>query len=301
MSTRLSAGRVLATYEFIKAHRHQYSVEAMCRVLEVAASGYYDWLKQPVSKRAQEDARLLRLIRASFVASHGIYGAPRVFLDLREAGETCSKHRVARLMRQAGLRALHGYRTRRWAVGKPSVLIPNVLQRQFTVTRRNKAWVTDITYIRTWQGWLYLAVVMDLFSRRIIGWAAGPTIHRELVLNAVLMAVRRRRPRGTIIHSDQGTQFGSDAWRRFCRANGLEPSMSRKGNCWDNAVAESFFSSLKKERIKKHIYKTRELAIADIADYIDTFYNQTRRHSYLGGVSPDQFEAAHKPKRRGVH
>ncbi len=301
MSTRLSAGRVRATYEFIEAHRHQFSVEAMCHLLEVAPSGYYDWLKQPISKRAQEDARLLRLIRASFVASHGIYGAPRVFLDLREAGETCSKHRVARLMRLNGLRALHGYRTRRWSVGKPSVLIPNVLQRQFTVTRRNKAWVTDITYIRTWQGWLYLAVVMDLFSRKVIGWAAGPTIHRELVLNAVLMAVRRRRPRGTIIHSDQGTQFGSDAWRRFCRTNRLEPSMSRKGNCWDNAVAESFFGSLKKERVKKHIYKTRELGLADVSDYIEGFYNPVRRHSHLGGMSPDQFEAAHKPRRRGVH
>lgn len=169
----------------IKANRDQYSVQTMCRVLEVAPSGYYDWLQQPMSNRAQEDARLLRLIRASFVASHGIYGAPRVFLDLREAGETCSKHRVARLMHQANLRALHGYRTRRWAVGKPSVLIPNLLQRQFTATRPNIAWVTDITYIRTWQGWLYLAVVMDLFSRMIVGWAAQPTIHRELVLNAV--------------------------------------------------------------------------------------------------------------------
>jgi putative transposase len=297
----MSSGRVRATYKFIKAHRDQFSVEAMCRVLEVAPSGYYDWLKQPVSKRAQEDARLLRLIRASFVASQGIYGAPRVFLDLREAGETCSKHRVERLMRLNGLRALHGYRTRRWSVGKPSVLIPNILQRQFTVTRRNKAWVTDITYIRTWQGWLYLAIVLDLFSRKVVGWAAGPTVQRELVLNAVLMAVRRRRPRGTIIHSDQGTQYGSDAWRRFCRANQLEPSMSRKGNCWDNAVAESFFSSLKKERIKKHIYKTRELAIADVSDYIDNFYNSTRRHSHLGGVSPEQFEADHKARRGGVH
>ena len=167
------------------------------------------------------------------------------------------------------------------------------------MTRPNTAWVTDITYIRTWQGWLYLAVVMDLFSRLIVGWAAGPTIHRELVLNAVLMAVRRRRPRGTMIHSDQGTQYGSDAWRRFCRSNHLEPSMSRKGNCWDNAVAESFFSSLKKERIKKQIYKNRELAIADVAHYIDTFYNSTRRHSHLGGVSPEQFEAAHKPRRKG--
>jgi putative transposase len=208
MSTRVRTGRVRSVYEFIKSHRGEYPVDVMCRILGVAPSGYYDWLGQPVSKRAQEDARLLRLIRASFVASQGIYGAPRVFLDLREAGETCSKHRVARLMRVNNLRALHGYRTRRWAVGKPSVLIPNILRRQFTMTRPNKAWVTDITYIRTWQGWLYLAVVMDLFSRKIVGWSAGPTIHRDIVLNAVMMAVRRRRPRGTVIHSDQGTQYG---------------------------------------------------------------------------------------------
>lgn len=161
--------------------------------------------------------------------------------------------------------------------------------------------MTDITYIRTWQGWLYLAVVMDLFSRKVVGWSARPSIDGGLVLDAVLMAVRRRRPRGTVIHSDQGTQYASDAWRRFCRSNHLEPSMSRKGNCWDNAVAESFFSSLKKERIKKHIYKNRELALADVAQYIDTFYNRTRRHSYLGGVSPEQFEAVQRPRRRSVH
>lgn len=177
------------------------------------------------------------------------------------------------------------------------MLIPNLLQRHFTVTRSNKAWVTDITYIRTWQGWLYLAVVMDLFSRMIVSWSAGPTIRRELVLDAVLMAVRRRRPRGAIIHSDQGTQYGSDSWRRFCRSNHLEPSMSRKGNCWDNAVAESFFSSLKKEKIKKQVYKNRELAIADVANYIDAFYNRTRRHSHLSGLSPERFEAAHKLRR----
>ena len=142
---------------------------------------------------------------------------------------------------------------------------------------------------------------MDLFSRKIVGWSAGPIIHRELVLDAVLMAVRRRRPRRTLMHSDRGTQYGSDAWRRFCRAHRLEPSMSRKGNCWDNAVAESFLSSLKKERIKKHIYKTRELAVNDVSDYIDAFYNRTRRHSHLGGVSHEQFEAAHKRRRKGVH
>ena len=297
MSTKPSAGRVRQIYKFIELHKNEYRVRTMCKVLDVAPSGYYKWLQRPLSDHALEDARLLRLIQKSFVASHGIYGAPRVFLDLREAGETCSKHRVARLMRENNLRALHGYRTRRLPAGRPSVPIPNLLLRQFTVTRPNKVWVTDITYVRTWQGWLYLAVVMDLFSRRIIGWAASATIHRELVLDALLKAVRQRKPHNTMIHSDQGTQYGSDAWKRFCRSNSLEPSMSRKGNCWDNAVAESFFSSLKKERIKKHIYKNRDLAAADIADYIESFYNSSRRHSHLGGVSPEEFEAMSKRRR----
>lgn len=292
MSHSFRQATVRQTYAFIKNHQRQFPVEVMCRVLEVAPSGYYAWLKKPVSDRGVEDARLLRLIRASYTASQGIYGAPRVFLDLREAGETCSKHRVERLMRQAGLKALHGYRTRRWTVGKPATLTPNHLKRQFSVSQPDRAWVTDITYIRTWQGWLYLAVVIDLFSRKVVGWAVAPTIGRDLVLDALLQAVRSRRPRQTLIHSDQGSQFGSDAWRRFCRANRLEPSMSRKGNCWDNAVVEAFFASLKKERIKKLIYRNRELATADISAYI-AFYNQTRRHSHLGGLSPDDYEAAH--------
>ena len=277
-------------YKFIKDHRHEYDVKTMCRALEVTRSGFYEWLHEPVSKRAQEDARLLKLIRASHQASHGIYGSPRVFLDLREAGETCSKHRVARLMRVNKIKALHGYGTRRYSAGKPAVIVPDLVKRNFDVIRPNKVWVTDITYIRTWQGWVYLAVVMDLFSRLIVGWAAGPSLRRELVLDAVMMAVRRRRPRGAVIHSDQGCQYGSDDWRRFCRTNRLEPSMSRRGNCWDNAVAESFFASLKKERIKKRIYKNRELAIADVSDYINSFYNRTRRHGHLGGVSPETFE-----------
>jgi putative transposase len=300
MSTLLPSVKVRRVYEFIKINRHEHSVQTMCRVLQVTRSGYYAWLRKPISSRAREDARLLRLIRASFVESHGIYGSPRVFLDLREAGETCSKHRVARLMRVNSIRAMRGYGTRRHSVTKPSVLIPNVLQRNFTVARPNAAWVTDITYIRTWQGWLYLAVVMDLFSRKIVGWSTRPTIARELVLDAVMMAVRRRRPKRAVIHSDQGSQFGSDDWRRFCRTNHLEPSMSRRGNCWDNAVAESFFSSLKKERIKKRIYKNREIATADVSDYIDTFYNPTRRHTHLGGVSPEHYEAAAR-RQRTVH
>lgn len=302
MSKRMSAGRLRRAYQFIEAHRREFPVQTMCRVLEVAPSGYYEWLLNPISNRAKEDARLLRLIRASFVASHGIYGAPRVFLDLREAGETCSKHRVERLMRENGLRALHGYRTRHMPVSKPAVLIPNLLKRQFTVTAPNRVWVTDITYIRTWQGWRYLAVVMVLYSRRIVGWATRATIHRELVLDAILMAVRRTRPRRTLIHSDQGTQYGSDARRRYCRSHHLEPSMSRRGNCWDNAVAESFFSSIKKERIKKHISSDRDTATKDIADYIESFYNPTRRHGHLGGVGPEEFETANRRGRRsGLH
>ena len=271
MAKRSKAWATRRIYEFIKAHRQEHDVQTMCRALGITRSGYYAWLRKPLSNRAQDDVRLLRLIRASFTASHGIYGAPRVFLDLREAGETCSKHRVARLMRVNKIRALHGYRTRHYSSGKPSVLIPDLVKRNFDVSHPNKIWVTDITYIRTWEGWLYLAIVMDLFSRKIVGWSTRPTIRRELVLDAVMMAVKRRRPRGTIVHSDQGCQYGSDDWRRFCRTNRLEPSMSRRGNCWDNAVAESFFGSLKKERIKKKIYKNRDLAAADISDYIASF------------------------------
>ena len=269
----------------------------MCRLLDVSPSGYYAWLQKPVSDRAREDARLLRLIRASFRASQGVYGGPRIFLDLREAGETCSKHRVARLMRENGVRAKGGYRTRRYvAGGKPAELIPNLVKRNFTVSQPNRVWVTDITYVRTWEGWLYLAVVLDLFSRKVIGWAIRHTIQRELVIDALLKAIRERGPTDTIVHSDQGSQYGSDDWLRFCRTNGLKPSMSRRGNCWDNAVAESFFSSLKKERIKKRIYNTRQQATDDIAEYVEGFYNRTRRHEHLAGISPEQFEAALMPQ-----
>jgi putative transposase len=280
---------------FINEHRDEFGIATMCRVLRASRSGFYQWLHQPLSDRAIEYQRLLGLIRASYVASSGVYGAPRVFLDLREIGETCGKHRVARIMRINKIRALRGYQAPRLVAGRPSMVAPNTLQRGFTVEQPDRAWVTDITYVRTWQGWLYLAVVMDLYARKIVGWSMKPTLAKELVLDAILMAVWRRRPKQTLIHSDQGSQYGSDEWLRFCREHHLEPSMSRRGNCWDNAVAESFFSSLKKERIKKRIYKTRDLAKADIFDYIEMFYNRTRRHSHLGGVSPEAFEAASKP------
>jgi putative transposase len=267
----------------------------MCRVLKTSRSGFYSWLHKPLSDRAVEDQQLLVLIRASYAASSGVYGAPRVFLDLREAGQTCGRHRVARIMRVNKIKALRGYKAPRVITGRPSIIAPNRLNREFTVDHPDRAWVTDITYIRTWQGWLYLAVVLDLYARKVVGWSMQPTLAKSLVLDALLMAVWRRRPQNKVmIHSDQGSQYSSDDWLRFCKANNLEPSMSRRGNCWDNAVAESFFSSLKKERIKKRIYKTRDLARSDVFDYIEMFYNRTRRHSHLGGVSPEAFERASK-------
>lgn len=214
-------------YEFIKANPKKYDARMMCRLLGVARSGYYAWLRKPNSDRELEDKRLIRLIRASFGASQGVYGATRVFLDLREAGETCSKHRVARLIRENNIRAQPGYRTRRYVAGKPVELIPDLVKRNFEVSKPNRVWVSDITYIRTWEGWLYLAIVMDLFSRKIVGWATRSTIHRDLVLDAVMVSVKERQPKETIIHSDQGSQYGSDDWRRFCLSNGLKPSMSR--------------------------------------------------------------------------
>lgn len=280
-------------YRFIADHSDRYPVRTMCQLLAASRSGYYEWLFRPHSDRALEDQRLLPLIRASYAASHGVYGYRRIYLDLREAGEPCGKHRVARIMESNEIKAVHGYKRPRIIYGRPAILTPNSLDRQFTVARPDAAWVTDITYIRTWQGWLYLAVVLDLYSRKVVGWSMKPTLAREIVLDALLMAVWRRKPsHEVLIHSDQGSQYGSDDWRKFCQQHHLTPSMSRRGNCWDNAVAESFFGSLKKERIRKRVYKTRELARADVFDYIEVFYNRQRRHEHLGGVSPAAFEAA---------
>ncbi|EEA8680644.1 IS3 family transposase [Salmonella enterica subsp. enterica] len=280
-------------YRFINEHRTVWGVMTMCRVLNVARAGFYAWLHNPVSARDKDNQRLLMLIRDSYSLSGGVYDYRRVHGDLNEIGETCGKNRVGRIMQLNRIKAVRGYKAPRRIAGRPSVVAPNRVQRQFTVVRANQVWVTDITYIRTWQGWLYLAVVIDLFARNVVGWSMKPTLSRELALDALMMAVWRRKPDGeVVVHSDQGSQYGSDDWQRFCRANNLAPNMSRRGNCRDNAVAESFFSSLKKERIRKRIYKTRDLARADIFDYIEVFYNRARRHSHLGGVSPEAFEQA---------
>jgi putative transposase len=280
-------------YAFMQQHQGQFSVSRMSEVLGLSRSGYYAWQKSPRAMRAIEDARLMEKIRAAYTASGGVYGSPRVWEDLRAEGERCGENRVARLMRVHRIRAIRGYRTPRYRTGKPANVAPNRLAQQFNVTHPDHAWVTDITYIRTNEGWLYLAVVLDLYSRAVIGWSMKPTLARELVLDALLMAVWRRRPKSPVmVHSDQGSQYGSDDWVQFCQAHTLLPSMSRRGNCFDNAVAEAFFSNLKKERVRRQVYGTRDDARADIFDYIEIFYNRTRRHGHIGMVSPYDYEVA---------
>ena len=278
-------------YAFIQAHRCEFKLTSMCRVLKVHRSGFYAWLHEPQSARAKANAALTVKIREFYDQSMGIYGSPRIFCDLREAGIACSENKVARLMRAAGIKSVRGYKRPRYKVGKPALVAPNQLQRQFQHNEPDQAWVTDITYIRTHEGWLYLAAVLDLHSRAVVGWSMGPRMQTGLVLDALTMAVWRRGPKeSVIIHSDQGSQFGSDEFNRWCKDNRLSPSMSRRGNCWDNAVAESFFSNLKSEKIKKRIYPTRAEAKSEIFDYIEGFYNRVRRHKHLDQLSPQEFE-----------
>lgn len=279
-------------YAFIDNHAAQHPVRRLCAVLAVHPSGYYAWKQQPESERAKLDQRHIRIIRQFWEDSGRVYGYRKIRNDLHDLGEPCGKHRVARLMRQAGLRSHTGYGRRPgMRGGKVSVVAPNHLQRQFEVGEPNKVWVTDITYIRTHEGWMYLAVVLDLFSRQVVGWSMSARMTKELAINALLMAVWRRKPQHEVlVHSDQGSQFSSHDWQDFLKAHRLAPSMSRRGNCHDNAVAESFFQLLKRERIKRKIYATRAEAQLDVFDYIEMFYNPKRRHGSNNQLSPVQFE-----------
>ncbi len=282
-------------YAFIKEHEPQYPVRRMCHVMAVHPSGYYAWRKEPVSAKQKDNQRLTGLIKQFWLESGGVYGYRKITDDLHDLGERCGKNRVYRLMCVEKLCSQTGYHRRPGKrYGKPSVIAENKLKQQFDVVEPNKVWVTDITYIRTHEGWLYLAVVLDLFSRQVIGWSMQQRIDRELALNALLMAVWRRQPKDeVIVHSDQGSQFSSYDWRDFLKAHNLVGSMSRRGNCYDNAVAESFFQLLKRERIKRKIYADREEARTDVFDYIEMFYNPKRRHGYNGRLSPVEFERRH--------
>ncbi len=275
----------------MRTHISEFRLGTMCRVLGLHRSGYYAWLRSGASVRAREDQRLLGLIKHHWLASGAVYGYRKITLDLREAGEHCSRHRALRLMKNEGLRAQVGYGSKPRHRGGPVGTVKNVLDRDFAPDAPNQTWVTDITYIRTYEGWLFLAAVMDLYSRQIVGWATQPTMTSDLVLQALLAAVWKRKPGpGVMVHSDQGSQFTSSDWQSFLKAHHMVPSMSRRGNCHDNAVAESFFSVLKKERIKRRIYPNRASAASDVFDYIEMFYNPIRRHGSAGNLSPVEFE-----------
>ncbi|MFG1375106.1 IS3 family transposase [Xanthobacter oligotrophicus] len=300
-------GRVLrqgckVKYAFIAAHRLLFSIRAMCRCLRVQPSGFYAWLKDPLSKRAQEDHRQTELIRAAWRESGKVYGYRKLHDDLADMGESCCPNRVARLTRLAGIRAQIGYkRCPGHSGGKPSLAVDNMLDRRFDAEAPDKAWVTDITDIRTHEGFAYLAVVIDLFSRRVVGWSIKARQTTNVVLQALLAAVWRRKPKGCVlVHSDQGSQFTSMEWASVLKHHDLQPSMSRRGNCHDNAVAESFFNLLKRERIRRKVYRTRDEARRDVFDYIEMFYNPTRKHARNGMLSPIEFERQHKAKAEGV-
>lgn len=290
-------------YAFIEAHRTEFSIRSMCRVLLVHFSGFYAWLKEPLSRRAVEDARQTDLIRRAWNDSSKVYGYRKLHDDLRDQGETCSQNRVARLASLAGIAAQIGYKRRPGRYGgKPAVVADNTLNRQFEVDAPDTVWVTDITYIKTHEGWSYLSVVIDLFSRRVVGWSMQSRMTTDLALQALLSAVWRRKPKQKVmIHSDQGSQFTSKEWQSFLGKHNLDASMSRRGNCHDNAVADSFFQLLKRERIRRRTYLTRTAARQDVFDYIEMFYNPNRKHTNNGMLSPVDFEyRQHKLNKAGV-
>lgn len=280
-------------YAFIATHRQRWPTRAQCRVLEVSASGFYEWLDREPSARERDNARLTVRIKELFERSDRTYGSPRLWHDLRQAGEQCSQNRVAKLMQRAQLQA---HRRPRRVPGDSglrdeSAIAPNVLQRDFDAEAPNKKWAADFTYVWTAEGWLYLAAVLDLYSRRIVGWSMSESMSAQLVLDALLMALWRRGQPGQLLHhSDQGSQYTSEEFQRLLKQHGITCSMSRRGDCWDNAAMESFFATLKRERVNRTHYASRNAARADIFDYIERFYNPRRRHSTLGYLSPVDFE-----------
>jgi putative transposase len=278
-------------FAFIAKYRGIWPVAWMCGALGVSRSGFHAWLTRAPSQRARDDEVIGARVRASHVGSYRTYGARRVWHDLLAEGISCGLHRVERLMQAQGLRARPRRRGLPKDQGERSVIAGNVLDRQFTADRPNQKWVADFTYIWTAEGWLYVAAVIDLFSRRVVGWSMSDTMTAQLVTDALIMAIwRRGKPDALLHHSDQGSQYTSEQFQRLMADNGVICSMSRSGNVWDNAAMESFFSSLKTERIGKKVYRTRAQAKADVFDYVECFYNPTRRHSTLGYLSPIDFE-----------
>jgi transposase InsO family protein len=279
-------------FEFIDAEKAQYPIGLLCKALDVSRPGYYAHVRRPASKHAERDVALGVKVAAIHAQSAKTYGSPRVHDELREEGEHVSRKRVARLMREQDLR---GKRRKPYCVTTQSEhedpIAPNVLGRDFSASAPNQKWVGDITYIRTREGWLYLAVLIDLFSRRVVGWAMSHSLATELPLRALRMAIQMRRPpRGLIHHTDRGCQYASSEYRAVLERHGIVASMSRKGNCWDNAVAESFFATLKTELVRDVDFLTHAHARREVFAYIEGFYNRRRRHSSLGYANPNKVE-----------
>ncbi len=276
----------------IRAEQANFPVAFMCRLLGLSPSGYYAWEQRPVSQRQQDDEALIPKIKASHRSGRGHYGSPRIYDDLKAQGETAGRHRIARLMRENGITARPLKRFRRTTDSNHELPIaPNLLERNFESARPNEVWVGDITYIWTTCGWTYLAVIVDLFSRRVVGWALDDNMRTELVLKALEMAkgLRQVAP-GLIFHSDRGSQYASGDYQKALAAAGITPSMSRKGDCWDNAVAESFFATIKRELVRKCYWLNMKAARMAIHEYIEAFYNGRRRHSTNGNLSPVDYE-----------
>lgn len=280
-------------YQFIVEHRTEFRVTAMCSALRVSRSGYYDWRERVPSRRTEANRRLLECIRTVHRASRENYGERKTWEALRAAGESCGRHRVARRRRLHGIVAKRGRRFRRsYAARNSAPPAPNLLHRDFTAQRPNRVWVTDITFVPTRRGWLHVAVMIDLYSRRIVGWAMSNRIDQQPVLDALRMALAQRCPEpGLIHHSDQGQQYAGAAYRAVLTEHAVIQSMSRKGNCLDNAVAESFFSNLKNELVHHILFEDRDEARSAIFDYLEVFYNRQRPHQSLGFKSPVNYEA----------
>ena len=279
-------------FQFIRDHSSQFSVRRMCRVLKVSPSGYYAWLGRPMSRRAREDRRLVQEIKEVHQAKRGVYGSPRVHAELKSKGMHHGRKRVARLMRYNDIRAKQNKKYKATTDSKHFYPVaPNLLQRDFEASKPDQKWLADISCVPTYEGWLYLAAILDLYSKLIVGWSMSGRMTSELVLDALEMAVGRRQPEpGLIHHSDRGGQYASADYQRALRSHGMICSMSRKGDCWDNAPMESWFHTLKTELTIHENYWTRDQAKAEIFEYIEVFYNRNRLHSALGYMTPAQYE-----------
>ena len=281
-------------YTFIQEQRQHHTATALCSALNVSMSGYYDWVDRPLSSTARANQALVTKIRCYHKASRSTYGSPRIHKDLESEGERVSRQRVARLMRSERIQSKMAKRfvitTNSKNTKSPA---PDLLKRNFRATGRNQAWVSDTTFIRTRQGWLYLAVMLDLYSRQVVGWAMSERNDTKLVADALMMAKwRSGKLKDVIVHSDQGSTYASGEYRKLLKENSMLCSMSRKGECYDNAVAESFFGTLKTELVDDEDYRTRAQAKQSLFEYIEVFYNRQRRHSYLDYVSPAEYERA---------